>query len=150
MPTKDELVTLVKEGLSTAEAAVRLEISRQRVYQLALKYGLKFARRRAIPSPRLLTGGIPVIVSTSVAGKVAELIVAADLLARGWHVFLPVYANGPHDIIAAKDGRVATFEVRSAHRNATGRLIFPIRSYDKSDHYGIVATGEIVSYQPDL
>ena len=151
MTSRDDLKALAEKGISASDSAREMGISRQRVYQLAREMGLKFRRERHGGEPRLVTGGIPVSrVSPSVAGKISELLVAADLMARGWQVFFPVYSNKGHDIVAIKNDKIITVEVRSGSKSKTGLVSCYKRPEDHSDHYGIVATGEPVHYEPAL
>ena len=157
MKTVDSIAALAKEGKTTSEIAAALGISRQRVHSAAKtngialpKYGRPANFRVPPPKARVQTGGIPVPISTSVAGSIAEMLVAADLMARGFHVYMPVIISRGHDIIACNGTEIITFEVRSAHRNASGKLIFGRKPDCCSDHYALVVTGEPVIYDPPL
>src|SRR5690348_11864141 len=105
---------LASMGVSASAIAVELHISRQRVYQIAGRAGVKFGYPpdAQVCRPHLLTGGIAQPLNSSVTGKVSELLVAADLLARGWQVFLPVIATKGHDLVATHRDRVITIEAR--------------------------------------
>ena len=87
---------LARAGKSARVISEELGISRQRVYQVINEAEIRLPRqklgpqafRRArgkAPQAHLLTGGVPVPISSAVAGSVSELLVAADLLARGYH-----------------------------------------------------------------
>lgn len=152
---------LIAKGKTLHEIAVALGISYSRSYQFAKANGIPLPKRRygphpsrnrpAPPSkPRLLTGGVPVQVSSAVVGKVSEVLVAADLMARGWHVYLPLVHRNGHDVIATSDGRIITVEVRSAYRTQTGNISFTRTRGCKSSHYALVVTGEPVLYEPEL
>lgn len=155
---EEEIRRRAEAGQSAAQVAHELGISRQWVHQIAAKNGITFRQRSffyrdgRVPAarPRVQTGGVEVAINQTVAGTISELLVAADLMARGWHVFLPVIASKGHDIIASKNGHLATIEVRSAHRNSAGKLIFGRKPDCESDHYGLVVTGEPVEYDPPL
>lgn len=158
MSTADKVRQLAESGAWASAIATELGVSRQHVYQVARRHKIDlpqnmtprvFTPRRS-PQPRIQTGGIMAKVNHSVAGTISELLVAADLMARGWQVFLPVIASRGHDVIATKDGKIATFEVRSAHRNATGTIKFARKADCLSDYYGLVITGEPVAYEPDI
>lgn len=157
MTTVEKIAALAKEGKTTSEIAAELGLSRQRIHAAAKSHGIAIPRYRPPatfrvppPKPRIQTGGVSVPINTSVAGSIAEMLVAADLMARGWHVYMPVLVSRGHNIIACEGGRIATFEVRSAHRNAAGKLIFGRKSDCVSDHYALVVTGEPVIYDPAI
>jgi hypothetical protein len=154
------IAALAADSTLTAKAlSEKFGVSRQRVYQLLKASGLKTGnpyliyrpRQAASPCPRLLTGGVPVRISHSAAGTVSEMLVAADLLARGWHVFFPLVRTTRHDLIAtSRDGcRLLRIEVRSGIRRR-GAVLFAKKENAACDHYGVVVTGEPTFYQPDL
>lgn len=158
MKTEDQIREMAATGMWASAIADELQVSRQYVHQVAKRLGISLPRgatRRVPPGsglvkPRIQTGGIAAKVNHSVAGSIAELLVAADLMARGWRVFMPVLSSQGHDIIAVKDGEIRTFEVRSAHRNAAGALKYMKKADCESHYYGLVVTGEPVAYDPEL
>lgn len=158
MKNEDQIREMAAAGLSAGAIADELGVSRQYIHQIAKRAGISLphsTRGRVAPGsklvvPRIQTGGVSAKVTHSVAGSIAELLVAADLMARGWRVFMPVLSSKGHDIIGEKEGRLVTFEVRSAQRNASGKLIYQKKSDSESEHYGLVVTGEPVAYDPPL
>lgn len=156
--TIERLRELAEAGLPAGGIAKELGISRQRVYQIVKKHGISVASyhqtayrfEKGSPRPRLLTGGVPVKISHSAAGMVSELLAAADLMARGWHVFMPVNKSRGHDLVAAKGDALITIEVRSAHRNASNQLRYSRKAECKSQYHALVVTGEPVQYEPAL
>lgn len=87
--------------------------------------------------------------SHRVCGTISELLVAADLMARGYEVYIPLARTIGHDIIAeAPSGRLLTIEVRSAKRAANGALRF--KRTTRSEMFAAVVTGEPVQYDPPL
>lgn len=160
-----ETVELVRElaatGLTARQIAVKIGRSRQRVYQLAREHRISLPQAtfgavqetepaRAPPQARARTGGIDVPLSHSVVGSISELLAAVDLMARGFEVYIPIRRSRGHDIIADINGKLASFEVRSAYRNLSKGLSFNRKSNDKSDYYALVVAGEPVIYKPDL
>lgn len=153
---------LAAAGMGASAIARELGISRARVYKIAADNSIAMPRVLAplrapqppqVPRPpvaRVITGGIVQPINASTAGCIAELLAAADLMARGWQVFLPILHSKGHDIIAVRADAMVTIEVRSAYRNAGGTLIFQKQPDDKSDHYALVVTGEPVSYRPEI
>ena len=155
MADLEQVRELAAAGRSMVEAAIELGVTRARVHQIAKGHNLKFKdgrlrAHRKPPHPRVETGGPHVILTPSVAGKAAELLVAADLLARGWQVFLPVFSNRGHDLCAFVPGHLISIEVRSARRNPTGNIVFNKRVTDLSMHYALVTSGEVIRYVPEL
>jgi hypothetical protein len=154
----DRIKELAAQGMVASEIAKESGISRQRVYQLAARHKINltkydFAARTAFspPVPRITTGGVQAKVSCSIAGTIAELLVAADLMARGWAVYMPIMFSRGYDIIAAKDGALATIEVRSAHRKiGDGGLSYNKKIDSDSAYHALVITGEPVCYRPEL
>lgn len=144
-----------------AETARIFGVSRQRIQQLVKKYGFTVGKDGRLahnrkpmpprpPKPRIITGGVSSHLSTRAVGKVAEMLVAADLLARGWQVFLPLVGNLGHDLVAIREQKIITVEVRPAHRTAAGHIDWARKSGCTSSHYGLVITGEPVHYEPML
>jgi len=156
MVSIDAVREMAEAGSPASVIAERLGVSRQRVYQVAAKAGIALPRYHARtwgqrpPKPRLITGGVFTTISTATAGSISELLVAADLLARGYAVFMPVIHSRGHDVVAEKNGMMITVEVRSAHRNASGKLIYNRRPEMRSTHYALVVTGEPVAYDPPI
>jgi hypothetical protein len=157
----EQVQGLAAAGWSMSEAARMLSISRARVHQIAKKHDIKFRNGRIgvvrkqpavrrLPDPRIDVGGPPVLITASVAGKCAEMLVAADLLARGWQVFLPVFSNRGHDLCAYVPGHLVSIEVRSARRSQTGNIVFSKRVTDYSMYYALVIRGEVIKYVPEL
>lgn len=165
---------LVDAGAGAREIAAAMQVSRQRIYQVAAREGIALKRpavtpplapepaggaaaaRRRRPGkapvnvPRLITGGVPLQINSTATGRVAEILVMADLIARGWHVYAPLLdSRRGHDLIACGNGRMVSFEVRSGRRRPSG-VKFDRDMVVRSDHYAIVVTGEPVAYDPPL
>lgn len=127
---------LSQDGLTAGQIAERASVSRQWVHQTAKKNG--------IPLPRAWRH------QSTVAGTVAELLAGADLLARGWQIYLPAFRTGGHDLLATAGDKIISIEVRSAHRDHKGAIHFARRPNDKSSHYALVIKGEPIVYRPEL
>ena len=148
---------LADQGRTAAEIADDLKISRQRVYYVVRhadikldKYQDRRLRRAQTIVPRIVTGGILVPLSSTAGGTIAELLVAADLLARGWQPYIPLVRHRGHDLIACRNGHVITIEARAGHRGKAGAIVFATNPRDHSDVYAVVCTGEPVVYSPLL
>ena len=100
------------------------------------------------------------MVTAGNAGQIAEFIVIADLLARGYISFYPFNRGAPFDLVAVsrKMGLVLIMEVRTGKRNDSGSLIFrknetqstTLKKTFTPDHYAVVCFGEPVIYVPEL
>lgn len=104
-----------------------------------------------IPASRILTSVQAAPLNHTVAGTIAELIVAADLTARGWDVFWPFVRNTRFDILACHPHGeiVRRIEVRAGQRRK-GVVTFNRKNGALFDHYAIVVAGEPVIYRPEL
>lgn len=95
--------------------------------------------------------GGSVRTTTKQRGTVCELLVAADLLERGFHVFVPVTRHiGACDLITlAPDGKVERIEVKRGKKTKHGtRYAKPTpRTFDR---LAVVVPGEPIRYQPPL
>jgi hypothetical protein len=135
-----------------------LGISRERVRQLLVAEGITAAEylgrpvgRPRGPQPKsvVTTGGVPVPINATVAGTIGEMLVAADLLTRGWLVYLPIVRNAGCDLVVVSrgDNRVERIEVRTARR-VDGVLRYASPDKSQSDRRAIVCSGECVTYEP--
>ena len=87
---------------------------------------------------------------TGTVGARLELLVAADLMARKYHVFRALSPNCPCDLAVLKDGVLLRVEVRAAFRSSNGHLNYSKRSTGNVDVWALgLADGEI-AYEPML
>lgn len=70
-------------------------------------------KRRQAPDP-------PTGRTASITGAAGELLVAADLMLKGYDVFRALAPNAGVDLIAVKDGEFVQVEVRNGTRHAPG------------------------------
>ncbi len=154
--TRERLAGLLAEDpeISAPDAAEILGVSRQRVHQILKSLGVKRGpiRRRIqrTPRPKVLTGGVRVGLTATMKGTVGELLVAADLLQRGYQVFTPITRHTASvDLVILDIGgtSVERIEVKTAKRRE-GRLIYTAPAHERYDRLAIVATGEEVIYKP--
>jgi hypothetical protein len=146
---------------TNAEVARRLGLSPQRISQACKKHGIKLAkwqppiqytpRRYAAPpevrAPILATGS----VNHTICGAISELLVAADLMTRGFRVYTPIARQRSHDLIAVNAaGETLTIEVRSAKRKPDGKVAVTHKDKCASQFLAWVITGEPIRYRPDL
>jgi hypothetical protein len=95
-------------------------------------------------------------LTTGMVGAVQELLVSADLLARGIHVFRAVSPSCPCDLIAMHRARLLRIEVRTGYRGARGQVVFSSSSRDldaagasKFDVIAVVLPDRSIVYRPD-
>lgn len=132
------------EHLSPAEIGKRLGISRQRVYQLLADEAITLNRR----PPRQKTSHADHL-DRHTRGAVSELAVAVNLLELGWDPYVPLIKG--YDIIAVKNSKILTIEVRRTRRRRDGAII--TSKYEASqpaDHVAFVIIGEPIIYEPAL
>jgi hypothetical protein len=109
--------------------------------------------------PRLRIGRRPVTVndpkrkarygSHGTTGAVHELMVAVDLVVRGYEVFRAVSPSCSCDLIALKGGKALRVEVKTGYLNAAGRAVCSGNTPSKYDLLAVVTTTEI-QYTPSL
>lgn len=89
------------------------------------------------------------VLSSSMKGSISELVVAVDLMKRGWDVYRALSPAAPTDLIAIRDNQTIKIEVRSGSRDKNSSLCFP-RFKDRdsfSDQYAVVE-GKDIFYIP--
>ncbi len=165
MTTIERIKSALAENprLTNSELAELVGVSRQRVSQLCRANGVTLRRAYPVrrtahkppkpPTPRVVTGGIQTDINHTVCGTISELLVSADLMARGYKPYTPIVRQRSHDIIAVNlSGEMISIEVRSGRRRADGAGITWQSKCERvgSDYYAIVITGEPVIYKPDL
>lgn len=145
---------------TTGDVASALGVSRQRVHQAAQKYGIRLRgtrrasdptrRKPGPPKPTAITGGVQPQLTHTVCGTISELLAAADLMTRGYRVYMPIARQRCHDLIAVSpEGKLVTIEVRSGRRCPVGNgHTYPSNRTVKSDVTAVVLVGEPVIYEP--
>ena len=111
------------------------------------KYCNKFCNGRANfqkENPRL---GLP----TSTVGSISELLVISDLLRSGWYVYRSVTPNSPCDLVASRNEKTVSIEVKTGYR-LRGKIINPlIRKTQKFDILATVLLSDsTIIYKPPL
>lgn len=64
-------------------------------------------------------------ISRYTIGTIAEILVCADLMGRGYSVYKAISPNTFSDVIAIRDGIIYQLEVRTGRYGVTGRLNYP-------------------------
>jgi hypothetical protein len=87
-------------------------------------------------------------MATGTTGAASELIVCADLLKKGFHVFRAQSPACPCDLIAMKRHGILRIEVRTGTRGNSGKLFFPFSGNDsgRSDVIAVVTHDWEISY----
>lgn len=147
---------------SATDIAEELGISRQYVYVIFRRLGLeakvggyrprKVVAAPAAPAARILTGGVPARLTSTTAGTIGEMLVAADLMARGFTVFHPLVRSvALCDLISQsrETGAMERIEVKCGTRTSGAKILAnkPVNN-SKYDRLAVVITGEVVKYVP--
>lgn len=107
--------------------------------------GLMFRQRRGdVTYPELPSGTL---------GALRELLVCADLMKRGYHVYRAQSPACPCDLIAIKGDLMLRVEVKTAYRRADGSLAMPLiqpRQQGQFDVLALVGTDEVIQYVPEV
>lgn len=91
-------------------------------------------------------------LSTGVVGAIGELIVAADLLSKGYEVFRAVSQAASCDLIVLKAGACLRIEVRTNGIDLANERLYPLKKKadaGKQDHFAMVLPSRVV-YLPPL
>lgn len=153
--TPDKIRECAENGMVASAIAEQAGVARQLIYKLAAKHGIKLppahakAQWRARAVQRIVTGGIPETTRIAV-GAASEMLAAADLLARGWQVYIPIRRDRHHDLIACKGRLTISIEVKSGYRADSGTVRYMKSGRNHSDHHAVVLLGEPVVYFPEL
>jgi hypothetical protein len=155
----DKIRDLAAQGMSISAIAGRLKYTRQHISALCKRFDIPHVRgerkyewrKPREPKPTVLaTAGLTVPPSKHLRGAVAEILVAADLLARGYLVYRAVCGVRGHDVIATNGSAILTFEVRTARRRMDGKVVYSRTNNCGSSHHAIVLPGEPILYEPPL
>jgi hypothetical protein len=85
-------------------------------------------------------------------GALGEMFTCSNLIFKGYEVYRAISQASKYDLIALKNGKIMSIQVRTGYRGKDNRVFFPKKKTDKHpDHYAIVlnATKEVV-YLPEL
>lgn len=92
-------------------------------------------------------------VATGTVGAVGELIIATDLLKRGYEVFRALSPSCSCDLAILRNKKLLLVEVKTGHRNATidGFGFQKSKAKNQPDIYAVVLNGpEEIIYIPKL
>jgi hypothetical protein len=126
MPSnRERIIALVQQSphLNQTEIAEQLGISRQRVAQIVADEGLNVPRGKRGVMPRKsavaaeaapAAEAIPAYLANA-GGPIAVVITAADLMTRGYTVYLPIVPSAAADLVAIDpNGKVERVSVQQA------------------------------------
>lgn len=155
---REVIQKFLQEGRTQSEISRLIGRTRQRVSQIISSMEIpdpprrSFRKKHRPPRSQVLGEIAPGRISTGSAGTATELLVAADLAARGWHVFLPVIRTTRCDIVVVSpDGRrVLRIEVRPGKRLPSGVITFARKRDPEHDHYAVALQGEPILYEPEI
>ena len=108
--------------------------------------GNKFALKRWKEQNPHSNKGLP----TSTVGAVHELVVCADLLRRGLHVFRSVSPSAVCDLAILDGNKLFRIEVTTGTRSIGGKLQYPTKDPFKFDILAVVEHSGNITYYPDL
>lgn len=92
-------------------------------------------------------------LSTATTGAVGELLVAVDLMKRGFDVFRALSPSSSCDLAFVNKGRLIRVEVRTGYLRSDGKVSFYTSKRDegRSDLYAcVVHASNTIHYVPDL
>ncbi len=89
----------------------------------------------------------PFDISSGSIGAVGELVVAADLLRKGYEVFRSVSPSCSADIVIHRDGKSRRVEVRTGFIQTSGKIV--ANRVHRADILAIVLVDRVV-YEPEL
>lgn len=155
MNTLDRIRAVIAENPSSTASAIaaNVGVSRQRVHQLC-KIGvitLPDGRRRGWSGKRANHFGVGKPLPPHFVGGASELSACADLLRRGVPVYRAVTFVSAADLIIDLQGELKRVEVRSAKRNGSGSLRYPM-PVDRAmyDVLALVEPDGNVTYKPAI
>lgn len=153
--TAEQIKTLRNKDpkMSAAQIAGELGISRERVRQLLLQLGLPTDTRidRRKTKHRNYAARFGIELSSHTIGCISEMLVCADLLQKGWHVYRSISPHAPDDLVARREKKTVAVEVRSGRQNRAGVISCakPIREKTWDVLAVVLPSGEI-HYQPEI
>lgn len=105
------------------------------------KYYSSIYKRSAITNSYLSSGTV---------GAISELIVASDMMLKGFAVFRALSPSCYCDLIAIKDNKFHHVEVRTGYKSINGNWTFPNITRGKTDIFGVMERNSGKVYYFDL
>jgi Winged helix-turn-helix DNA-binding len=160
--TRQRVLALVRQqpNISKAEIADQLKVSRQRVAQILQSEEISAAPGRRGRRPRA-KGAVaeaapapPNVVPSHIAragGPAGVMLAAADLMTRGFTIYLPVSPSAAADLVAIDArGQVKRISVQRAKRRPGSELEYEYPKPGDVDVRAMLLTDEPVRYEPEI
>lgn len=89
---------------------------------------------------------------TGTIGALSEIVIASDLMRRGYHIFRAMSPASPFDLVAVNNDQMLRIEVRTGKIQANGDAACTFTNQDegRSDVLAIVLMGTEIVYWPPL
>lgn len=143
-----------------AQVAAAFGVTRQRVSQLCKAEGIQLARPVGQTGGRGNIAPLPVYKTimgrdrerfigkggNSTIGALCEVVVCADLLDRGIHVYRSMSPDSPCDLVALVDGKPFRIEVKCSRKDRYGNVVRPNNHPDRYDVLACVLPGPCIYY----
>ena len=88
------------------------------------------------------------MLPSATVGAIHELVVAVDLLRRGYNVFRALSPACPCDLAVLQNGKLVRVEVTTGHRSPQGTIRYPPKNEKKFDVLAIVSFDGTILYEP--
>ncbi len=86
-------------------------------------------------------------IPRTTVGAVIELLVASDLMIRGYHVFRALSPSAPADLVIFRDDAQGRIEVRFVQKRTSGAIIPRAKAKDACDLYAFVDSDRNIYYR---
>ncbi len=159
--TRERVLALVKQSphLNQTEIAERVGATRQRVSQIIASEDLNVpkGRRGVARRAKATAEAAPVAEAKAVpayfakaGGPIAVLVAAADLMTRGFTVYLPITQSAAADLVAIDArGNLKRVAVQRARRKGQ-RLDYERPKPGDVDTHALILADEPVQYRPSI
>lgn len=161
MGARETLRALIRKrpNLTIAEALTELGVSRQRLHVLLREEGITLQRSARSDIPRSdvspfkdLPSGVADGLPPYAVNGIKEMIVAVDLLRKGYDVYRSLTAGGLCDLVVVDrtNGKCTRLEVKSASVWRTGRVSHSPTGRNSFDALALVFKDGSVEYRPPI
>jgi len=83
-------------------------------------------------------------------GAFGELLIAADLIRKGFNVYRALSPSSPSDLIIQRNGKLITVECRTGYRTKNGEIKASKQRFRSEILAVIVDNGKHIEYSPKL
>lgn len=139
-------------NLSTTDLATKLGCSRQAVYDALKKLGLpsvsKWDLRPAPANKKPVFTPLFENLSPYQAAAVSEMVVATEMLLRGFDIYKSVTSAGMCDLVAINrsDEKITRIEVKTARKTPSGKYLHSPARKNKYDILALVFPDKSIKY----